>query len=95
MSSTCALVFYLLFNKIYGKTEIHFDKSIHIRYQAFPWDIVDDKVDKNRMVEWEESLGGKGGGRCCCRLALVARRLSPSRSYLAAVFSSSPPPCLV
>lgn len=51
---------HLLYNKIYGKTETHFDMSIHIRYQAFPRDIVDE-VDKNRMVEWGESLDGKGG----------------------------------
>jgi hypothetical protein len=26
---------HLLYNKINGKTELHFGKSIHIRYQAF------------------------------------------------------------
>ncbi|OBT86897.1 hypothetical protein VE02_03857 [Pseudogymnoascus sp. 03VT05] len=29
----------LLYNKIYGREEMHFDKSIHIRYHSFPRDV--------------------------------------------------------
>jgi len=30
---------HLLWNKINGKTELHVDKSIHIRYNLFPKDV--------------------------------------------------------
>jgi hypothetical protein len=41
---------HLLYNKIQGKDELHFGKSIHIRYLAFPKDIVQG-MEKNRQVD--------------------------------------------
>jgi hypothetical protein len=40
---------HLLYNKINGKTELHFGKSIHIRYQAFPKDVM-AMMEESRKV---------------------------------------------
>ncbi|OBT82958.1 hypothetical protein VE02_08180 [Pseudogymnoascus sp. 03VT05] len=52
----------LLYNKVHGKTDVHFDKSIHIRYQSFPRDVVNN-VDKNRSADRNDMVGGNGKGK--------------------------------
>jgi len=41
---------HLLYNKIQGKDELHFGKSIHIRYLSFPKDVVQG-MEKDRQVD--------------------------------------------
>jgi hypothetical protein len=52
---------HLLYNKIQGKDELHFGKSIHIRYLSFPKDVVQG-MEKDRQVDdRRESIARKQG----------------------------------
>ena len=47
---------HLLYNKINDKNELHFGKSIHIRYLSFPKDVVDAMEENREITEEQEQL---------------------------------------
>lgn len=49
---------HLLYNKIQGKEELHFGKSIHIRYHSFPKDVV-AILEKRRELDKEQKEKAK------------------------------------